>query len=65
VIDEGPGIIDPEAIFKRYAREHEQVSGFGLGLTIVKEICDRHGVIIEIKPNTPTGSRFGYLFMRA
>ena len=64
IADEGPGIADIARIYERHYREHDRVGGFGVGLSIVKSICDENGVIIETQNRTPTGSRFGYLFRR-
>jgi len=38
----------PEQLFNRYYREDEARGGFGLGLNIVKEICDANDVSIEV-----------------
>ncbi len=67
IIDEGPGIDPKEAIFQRRESTASQVApgGFGIGLSIIKEICESHQVGIRITPNHPTGSRFGYLFRPA
>lgn len=44
----GEVILFPEKLFDRYYREDKARGGFGLGLNIVKEICDSHNVTIEI-----------------
>jgi signal transduction histidine kinase len=44
----GEKIVAPEKLFDRYYREDKARGGFGLGLNIVKEICDTHGVAIEV-----------------
>jgi len=44
----GEKIVAPDKLFDRYYREDKARGGFGLGLNIVKEICDTHGVAIEV-----------------
>ncbi len=41
-------IIDTERIFEPFHREESLVEGFGLGLEIVRSICDKHGVEITV-----------------
>ncbi len=41
-------IIDTERIFEPFHREENRVEGFGLGLEIVRSICDQHGVGITV-----------------
>lgn len=63
VKDNGIGI-DPEfyedvfRIFKRLNAEDDSVKGTGVGLTFVKKIVERHGGVIWIEPNEPTGTVF-------
>ena len=64
VADDGIGI-PPEAlphVFKRFfrvdgSRSREQ-GGAGLGLSIVKSICDAHGAQVEVSSTPGQGSRF-------
>jgi heavy metal sensor kinase len=64
VADDGVGI-PPEAlphVFKRFfrvdgSRSREQ-GGAGLGLSIVKSICDAHGAHVEVSSTPGQGSRF-------
>jgi len=49
VENSGEKIINDKNIFSRYYREDEARGGFGLGLNIVKEICDNNGVHVEVK----------------
>lgn len=64
VADDGIGI-PPEAlphVFKRFfrvdgSRSREQ-GGAGLGLSIVKSICDAHGARVEVSSTPGQGSRF-------
>ncbi|WP_457606657.1 sensor histidine kinase [Nitratifractor sp.] len=41
-------ISDPQRIFDAFHREDKEVEGFGLGLQIVREICEKNGVEIEL-----------------
>ena len=64
VADDGIGI-PPEAlphVFKRFfrvdgSRSRDQ-GGAGLGLSIVKSICDAHGARVEVSSTPGQGSRF-------
>lgn len=44
----GETIMAPDKLFDRYYREDKARGGFGLGLNIVKEICDAQGVLVEV-----------------
>jgi heavy metal sensor kinase len=64
VADNGVGI-PPEALphmFKRFFRVDDSRSreqgGAGLGLSIVKSICNAHGAEVEVKSTPGEGSRF-------
>lgn len=60
--DSGVGIEDTKAIFKRYYRGDAIKGGFGIGLSIVKQICDKYGVRIIVDSTPKKGSEFIYLF---
>jgi len=62
ICDEGRGIEDTKKIFKRYYREDKISGGFGLGLSIVKSICDKNGVKIDVKSKIKRGSCFKFSF---
>ena len=62
ISDQGRGIADTKKIFKRYYREDKISGGFGLGLSIVKNICDKNGVEIIVNSNINSGSSFEYIF---
>jgi len=49
VENSGERIIDDKNIFSRYYREDNARGGFGLGLNIVKEICENNSVHVEVK----------------
>lgn len=51
VQNSGEKIFHPDKLFDRYYREDKARGGFGLGLNIVKEICDTHYVIIDVLSN--------------
>ena len=51
----------PEKVFEEYYREEKSKEGFGLGLNLVKRICDEEGVIINLVSNHEYTS-FTYTF---
>lgn len=58
--DEGVGI-DKEKIdeiFKLYHRSSDLAGGFGVGLSIVKQICDEFKIEIEVNSTLGEGSKF-------
>jgi two-component system, OmpR family, sensor kinase len=62
VQDFGIGIKDKVAIFRRYVKEDSIKGGFGLGLSIVKAICDKNEVDINVQTQLSQGSTFLYSF---
>ncbi|XPV81935.1 MAG: cache domain-containing protein [Halarcobacter sp.] len=54
-------IQSPEKIFGDFYRENNSRGGFGLGLKIVKEICDKNFVIIKLDSNEKD-TKFTYRF---
>ena len=66
VSDSGSGIEPAELsrIFDRYARleKHQEVSGTGLGLFVVKSIVDAHGGSIQVESELGKGTRFTLFF---
>jgi anti-sigma regulatory factor (Ser/Thr protein kinase) len=54
-------IQDPEKIFDEYYREERSKEGFGLGLNLVKRICDEEGVIIKVDSDLEN-TTFTYIF---
>jgi len=60
--DEGIGIQDTKQIFERYHREDTIQGGFGIGLSIVKHICDKYGITVKVVSSHHKGSTFSYIF---
>jgi len=58
--DEGVGIEKDklQVIFKSYVRGSDIAGGFGIGLSIVKQICDEFGIKIEVSSELDKGSCF-------
>ena len=64
VSDSGPGIA-PEhraQVFERYYRADDRPEGLGLGLAIVRRICDDLGWRIEVESSPGAGSAFSIVF---
>lgn len=61
--DEGVGIKDTTKIFQRYYRGDRITGGFGIGLSIVKNICDKNKIRIEVSSKINEGSIFTYIFI--
>jgi len=62
VKDFGRGIDNVERIFERFYREADHKGGFGIGLTIVKSICDANDITISVDSTPGVGSIFSYRF---
>jgi len=62
VKDEGVGIAKDklQEIFKSYVRGSNIAGGFGIGLSIVKQICDEFGIEIEVDSELDKGSCFKF-----
>lgn len=54
--DTGQGIQYPEKIFDRFYKEHER--GLGIGLHIVKKLCDELAIGIHVQSTLKQGSLF-------
>jgi signal transduction histidine kinase len=46
IIDTGKGIKNPKRVFERFYKEHER--GVGIGLHIVKKLCDELEIVIYL-----------------
>ncbi len=64
VEDEGIGINkeSKQKIFGKFQRATDIGGGFGLGLYIVKSVCDDYGIKIEVESEEGVGSRFRLIF---
>lgn len=60
--DFGYGIKDTKSVFERFSREDETQGGFGLGLNIIKTICDKNDIHITLESQVDVGSTFMYEF---
>lgn len=60
--DFGKGIKDTSTVFNRYYREDSIKGGFGIGLNIVKNICDENNIKIELESKPNQGTTFNYFF---
>jgi len=62
--DEGVGIAKDklDEVFKLYARETNIAGGFGVGLHIVKQICDAYNIRVEVSSVLGEGSEFRLYF---
>ena len=54
IIDTGIGIKDTKKVFQRYYKENE--NGLGIGLNIVKQLCDILGIEIKIQSTLKKGT---------
>lgn len=61
VKDEGIGIKDTSKIFERYYRGDKITGGFGIGLSIVKNICLKNKIEIKVESQVNKGTTFIYL----
>ena len=59
--NEGIKIADTKAIFNAYYQQKDKNIGFGLGLSIVKEICDKYEIKIEVN-SLNNETTFSYIF---
>ena len=54
--DTGKGIKHPKKIFQRFYKEHDR--GLGIGLHIVKKLCDSLGILIDVHSELGVGTTF-------
>jgi len=60
--DEGIGISNPQEIFTPYFQHSKLNMGLGLGLSIVKDICDKYKVAIDVHSILNKGTTITYDF---
>lgn len=56
ITDAGIGIKNPKKIFERFYKEQER--GIGIGLHIVKKLCEELGIKIEVESRVDEGTTF-------
>ena len=56
IADSGKGIKHPKKVFDRFYKEQER--GIGIGLHIVKKLCDELGIAISVESKVGEGSSF-------
>lgn len=62
IADTGKGIKHADKIFDRFYKEHER--GLGIGLHIVKKLCDELGINIKVHSKVDQGTTFVLTFAR-
>jgi two-component system, sensor histidine kinase and response regulator len=65
VRNHGPLIQDKQKIFHRFHRESDHKGGYGLGLSIVAQICEEENVEIVLSSTPVRGTSFRYIFENA
>jgi len=58
--DEGIGIEEEQIsrIYERYHRATDFTGGFGVGLSIIKHICEIYGIVLDVKSRLGEGTSF-------
>jgi len=64
IADSGPGIAPEhrQQVFERYYRADNMPQGLGIGLAIVRRICEDRGWKIEVQSEPGAGSAFSVIF---
>jgi signal transduction histidine kinase len=60
----GEPIVNKKQIFHRYYKENSIKGGFGIGLNIVKNICDENNIAIDVQSSLQNGTTFSYTFLK-
>jgi len=60
ISDTGKGIKNANKIFDRFYKEHER--GLGIGLHIVKKLCDELNIKIKVSSQVDKGTSFALTF---
>jgi len=60
--NEGEPIRNSKKIFDKYVRENSVVGGYGLGLSIVKDIADKYEIKVGLTSSKENGTTFSYIF---
>ncbi len=58
----GDVIENKEKIFYQYVRENTTVGGYGLGLSIIKDIAVKYDIDISLQSDAKNGTTFSYFF---
>uniref|UniRef100_UPI004047337B sensor histidine kinase n=1 Tax=Aliarcobacter sp. TaxID=2321116 RepID=UPI004047337B len=58
----GSSIKNSKEIFKKYNRENNSVGGHGLGLSIVKDICEKYNIKVKVYYFDNNANIFSYKF---
>lgn len=58
--DKGIGIENTDKIFEAYYQQSSKKLGLGLGLNIVKEICNKYGIKIDVRSEKNKGTCFKF-----
>jgi two-component system, sensor histidine kinase and response regulator len=58
----GRVIADKNAVFKRFHREDGVKGGYGIGLSLVREICKNEGILYKVESSKQNGTLFCYTF---
>ncbi len=64
-IDYGNGIENPQEVFNRYYREKDHKTGFGIGLDIVRTICEDYHIEIDVQSKRNVQTSFCYMFPKS
>jgi two-component sensor histidine kinase len=60
--NQGEVIENKEKVFHKYVRENNTVGGYGLGLSIIKDIAEKYHIDIQLESDIDNGTTFTYSF---